>query len=681
MYCVFWVLGMLAAFLLTAFAYKKIEIFKMAVIGTMVYFCAYVVVSGLFILLDEFSVQRSMIITLAVLALLAMTLAAVNKTVFPRIVFMPKKYLPLAALLIVFAFISGNKAELYSTGQDQGLYEIRAMMYMNNHNENFQKLTEYDAIENPTTRQMYLDTMNDFEGMYITSATAEITGNGIEYEIHGIPTFPALLALWGDVFGLHNMNGILTVFYLAVIAGVWIICDNLKFKRFVSYTIAVMTGICPMILWCSKNLLTEMGLCMMICLFFVFVSEEYRRRVCGWCALPIMAYSFYHITITLTIPLWLVIVVIIYLHTRKKDMVLSFVAILLSYTAGLEMMYKSSPLYLTKNLEPLFWAFRNHIGLNSFHKLVFAICIILSIIAVVLDLMGVGRKLRVVLRKKNYSAAEIKRWKMIFSAIVIVVIAFFIYRGYTTSAKGLEIEKMAVLSFVYMTGFIALPIALFAIIVNAGRFIKDSRRMAMVIALLYAMVVLTGLIWKDINFYYYGARYFAPYMILVLIIAGTVMDFFKPKYVIPLFAIAGGILIYSSRMLYVDKDLTYADFEVVESIASCVTDRDAVIMYGDAMGIHKMLMFPIKATTDADIYFIDQSNYDAQIADLTSRYDNVFWLLYDAGYTDDGTLPWNYTYQGIMHSSIYEKQGEGGLPFPDTAVLYDSSVALLRYTD
>lgn len=666
-----WVIGVCLSFALVTLIYKKIDAVKALVIGTGSYFSSYIVVSGLLIWADKFSVLKAELVTAILLLILSVVTFMIKKSGLPSVTFDPKKFISLAIVMVALAFLSHNKGELFSTSQDQGLYQERAMMYMGDYNDNTLEFEEYQAIDNPGVAATYITSLNEMEGIYL------VDGSAARYQIHGVGTFAALLALWGKMFGLHNMTGVLTVFLLVTVGAVFIICDNLGMRWNISLGVAAITGVCPAVMWSSKNILTEIGLCMLIAMFFAMATEDSKKRISAWCALPLIAFGYYHITITITMPLIVVMLVWMYITSKKRDMLICIVLTLSGYLTGLKMMYDSALIYTVNNLGPIFDRTNNRFNKDNFMSKVTIICVVIMVVLVVLDITGVIGKLQKFTKKLPEAKLNRVLWTIIAVAAAAGLILMFVNVGMKNSEN---FEKLSIWAFLYMTGFVMLPLAFLSLVIFIRDFVKDSRLMILAMAFVYVMIVYASFLWPIVKYYYYYLRYFAPYMFIVPVLAGYLLERIPVKYVSSaVTVVAIGALIYTSSLLYTDKDLTYGDFEVVEGIVSHIEKDSAVIMLHDEYAIDRMLMLPIKALSGADMYFVDVEDFVGQAELLSTMYENVYYVKYDAGYVDDGTHIWEYVYQDSLHASLYTHEPAGVLPYQMGVDTFNSSVGLFIY--
>lgn len=669
MYIAVWVVGMIVSCALITLLYKKIDAGKAVIIGSGFYFSFYIIVSGILVWFDKFSLMKAGILGLTVPLIIGILVLLIKGAEGIKISFDVKKYVPLAILMIVMALLSHNKAELFSTSQDQGLYQDRAMMYMGGYNDNSLEFEEYHNVENPYLAATYINSINEMDGVYLIDSSAA------RYQIHGVNTFPALLGLWGKMFGLHNMAGILTVFLLITVGAVFVICDNLGMKAGVSLGVAFISGVCPAVMWCSKNTLTEIGLCMLIALFFALATEKSRMK--AWCALPLIAFGYYHITITITMPLIIVMLIWMYVTDNNRDMLICIIFTIAGYLTGLKMMFDSAIIYTINNLQPIFDRTDNKFNKDNFLDKVTIICVVVLALLVLLDITGLMRKLQKCAGKLQ--SAQLNR--IIWTIIAVILAAGLVIMFVQVGGKYTDcIEKLSIFAFLYMTGFVMLPLAVLSLIINIRDYIKDSRLMIFAMAFVYVMIIYAAFLWPIVKYYYYYVRYFAPFMLIVPILAGVLLDKIKIKIIPSIVAfLAAGVVIYTSTLLYTDRDLTYGDFEVVEGIVENIGDNSAVMILHDSNAIDRYFMLPVKALTGADIYFADYNELNNQAAELNSMYENVYYLMFDDGYVDNGNTPWEYIYHDVMLASTYTSETVGPLPYQMGVTGFKSGVGLFKY--
>lgn len=668
MIIVWFILGMAAAWFMTAQIFRKTDLVKIAALGAGFYFSAYTALSGLMIWTDHFSVTGATICTFVVGIITDVFLVITKTGRIHRIRFIWKSYIPLAIMIALAAFLSCmNHAEMYYMGQDSGPYQSRAMFYLGGYNSNVIDFPEIGDSLNEWEKWHYIDELKDLDGFYADYPSDEniaVTAN-VSGVTHGINTFPAALALWGKMFGLDNMPGILTVFYLLLIAYTWFICVNLKFKTSVRTIITAVMVLCPIVLWNSQNTLPEIMLAAFLAMSFELISEGTKKRVTFMSAVPLVAFAFVHIQMTILMPLFVCIYLINYFYTKHRGYLNALLVVLASYVCGFIMMFTTARVYVNKNFDAIYN--KTH-GLVGDKNIVVVVCITSIIAAALVVVMKLAGKRFFAIRLSQAlkgSKTAGKNARIVIAVVLLILTGIYIYKAFTSVIPSdMRIARMSVMGLLQMTGFVILPFAFIAMIYKGRDFFKDRFFASVVVSVIYVLILYCRVVVPQVYYYFYFARYLTPFIFLIPVAAGFILNRVKPKYMIPLPVIGILVMIWQSRILYTDQDLTYSQYEIMESIASCVTDNDAVLINEQGYRCQRIFLLPIKALTGADIFFVDQDNIDTQLAYYRSKYDDVFCFTYDIGHINEESGTWRPVYKGTAHGSIYETYFEYVQPYP-----------------
>jgi hypothetical protein len=244
---ILFLLALLCAGVLSLIILRKTELLKIAVYGMAMFFAFYILSAGFLIWFDSFGIEKALVISLIseiIVSVVAWLYGPKRKI---SISVSPVLTISAVVLASVFVWISGlNKAGLYPAGQDQGLYQFKALLYMSGDYDNINTFEEYNMLTDDREKFIYYKTLHDMVGVWtvneevdpvpvwgqedpeITSDDVDLDAEGVtNYVLHGIAVLPALMALWGKMFGLTHMTGIWTVFYVLSVLGVMLICNNL----------------------------------------------------------------------------------------------------------------------------------------------------------------------------------------------------------------------------------------------------------------------------------------------------------------------------------------------------------------------------------------------------------------------------------------------------------------------
>lgn len=703
----YWIVGMLLAFGITILIYQKAELGRILIVSQSLYYCLYVVVSGVLIWINHFNLYRGALLTF----LLELVFGSVfflwqllQKNKGKRklsIGFNWKEYLPLAIILLLSAFLVQEKAGIYGTGQDQGLYQIRAMMYLGGYNDNVIDFPEYYFVENNWEKSQYLLELEDMVGFYLLKNDGHEFANDVNGVLHGIATFPALLGLWGKIFGLVSMPGILTVFYLLYLANLWLICDNMKFKTWVKTVVTTFLAVSPIVVWSAKQTLTEIALAMMIALFFMLLTEKSDKKVAFWSFLPLLAICYYHVVVTVLIPLFVILYVVAYLQTKSKGYLGALLLSMIGYATGFSMMLDSARHYTLKNFAQLFGKTGNLLNEENVELVIWVAAISVMVLSVVLfRLCERKRKGKQETGQKLVKTMNpVVKWGL--NAGTIFVIAFMINKAIVVAGQDLWIMKLSILGYLFLSGFVMLPMAFLGVLRKSGKASKEPQILLMSLSFLYVVFLYCGILWVNIYYYYYYARYLTPFIFLVLVVAGLLLnDFNKPTAIVTTVVGAGIVylMLQQSSLLYEAKDLTYGSYEQLDEMVQAITaqeeqwrldyelseeewalHRDVILVYDQGYHIPRRFALALKALTGADILYFNYDRMANQLLECKTRYQHIYLVQYDLDRITEAGGEWTYLYRGIQETSLYDSFVTEGLPYAKEAITLESPVSVLLY--
>lgn len=678
MLLVIFILGLMGTWFLTALAFRKSDVLRVVAVGTGLYLAGYAVLSGMLIWWDKFSIKRGAVCVLAVAVLIDIVLLLAWTGGIPKVSFKWKEYIPLAIILAIATLIScGNRAGLYNMTQDEGGYVVRAFCYMGGYNSNRITFHEMNNVLNEWERNFYFEKLGELTAYYNWDITDDTTGQAIASGVtHGINTFPAMMALWGSLFGIRNVTGILTLCYLLFLCCVWLICENYKFKPWVKVTLTAVMMFCPIVLWCSQNSLSEMVLAMFIALFYALITENARKRVTFISAIPVMGACFLHVQMAMLMPAVIVIYFINYVRTSHKGYLNALTMVMISFGLGFSMMHNVAYDYVEKNFGHLFYKTGYLFYMGNFKLVIWLIAIICIAMTVVLRILAAKGIIVKAIHMARHEARLGKLMKLLISLMVALLLVYFVYYGIARVYQcGLEINRMSFMGILQMTAFVLFPLSLVAVIKKGNEWFTNRLYATSVAALLSVLVLYCIIVIPQIYFYYYYARYLAVFAFMAVIPSGYILNKLNAKVLAPVIAFGTLVMIWQSRVLYKDQDLTYCQYDMIQKVASCISSKDVVLINEEGYQCHSVFLLPVKMLSGADVYFVDRDNLEIQKQIYDQLYDDVFLLTYDVGqYTDDKS--WNLVYRDMMHSSMYETFYDHFGPYPLSTEAFDSPVAL-----
>lgn len=668
--------------LMAALVYRKIELGKALLLGGSSYLAFYVFLSGFLFWIHAYTVERAAGLVLIPALALSVGLFLQNKKQLPKLRRNTEEYLPLLLILVIAGILcNAHRADYFGTGQDEGLYQIRAMYYINDRYEDEITFPEYQNLYIKWEKGEYVREIRDLEGLYLNVDKEENKPKELSGMLHGLGTFPALLALWGKLFGMRNMSGILCICYLLSIGNVWLICRNLHFRRrFVNLSAALYT-VSPIFLWSAQNTLTEIVLATFITQWFVSLTDEDKDTHPMFSALPVMGVCMLHILISVLMPLIVILYFAHYLCSGKRSFLWALISVAFSYGFGFSMMRHTAEVYTISNFAQLFGKTRGLLTEHNLETVVWTAALICVALAVGMLVWGKKNVLLALEKKLRHSRKAADIAKKVFTVLGCLTLVFFIYKYWERRDEPKYYPYFFATGYLLMTGFVLLPISFVAAAKRGALWFKDRRFVTFVISLFYIVWMYCGFLWVLVYYYFYYARYLTPFVFLPIVMAGYLLQK-KPKQILlPAYAVMILVTVLQSRVLYTAKDMTYAEYEVIDSVTSCIGEQDAVLIFDQGYHCHRVFALPIKAISGADVYFLNEAQLERQIKDYGTRYRNLYILSYDMGKLigDIEGEDWRVVYRGTIHGSLYDWDmgGKAIIPYPKKPTLLETPVVLL----
>ncbi|MCR5249993.1 MAG: hypothetical protein K6E50_05245 [Lachnospiraceae bacterium] len=661
-------LGVLLSCLLVGWCARRADPVKLLILGGGVYLGYYVFSAGMLILLGCFLVGTAALLSVILLLASCVVRLIVRKSFRFRIHALRKDHILLAIILAAAAFVSCSQTAGYmGTGQDEGIYQIRAMFYYADRTDDLISFPEYEKVAEEGSKyekMTYRDELADMLGYKIDEDIEEEEGRIVGI-LHGLGILPAMMALWGRLFGLRNMNGVITLCYLLSIGNVWLICRNIREERKLFAPLAtLMYAGAPLVLWCGQNTLTEIVMTLFLTgCFAVMASPD--EEVFQLLSVPfLVGMTSVHIIATVFMPM----IVLIYWHayfvSGKKSFLWSIIGTLIGYGLSFTMMKCCYPRYTDGNYARVYTMTGQLVNGDNILVVVWAAVAV----GVILSLIFMLRGERLWLYRAWGDAMEsekaakvLKIVAVIFAVVTILALAEeFLHCSVIPNA----FPRMLISGMVFMSGFVCVPLSIAVFIRKSGELLTDRLFFALVFALFYFMWLYCKLMMPEVPTFYYFARYMAPFLFLPIVLAGYRLS------ALPKGVLIGGMLAlvllngWASRLLYLKQDNTYCEYRLIEDITSCIGEKDAVLINEQGYHCERIFAFPIKALSGADVYYVRGSELQKQMDRLDEEYESVFLLSLDTGRLAGEHEGWKVIFRGKAIGGNYEGNQEGILPYP-----------------
>lgn len=602
------------------------------------YVILYIISSAVFLSVDKYTINNACILTLVISGcIFGLGLAF---RFYPKVDIsvksIPDWVIPVV-IFVGFAVVFGERFGYFGMGQDEGVYQVKALAYLNGQ---FGNIYTYPGVEH-LTGNVFTDGVGTLDknvlGYY------RLSDDSTRAVIHGVNTYPALLAWWGSMFGAAQMGGInLGLMFVSVVL-VYQICKKLGAGIFLSSGITVSFSISPVLVWVNKSTLTESVLIMLM-LFFAYMvicgikrdediynglvfDEDGRKQniIKLFSTLPIGAFCLFHISIYTMLPMFFVIFIVLYIYDRSIIWLYNNLIILGAYVIGFMFMLSWSARYTKGN-----YKFIERLGISTDNiALLVTVAVIIALaINVTVMIFHIYRANRHWELSERERAARARTAKIIFSwvirAFLVIALGMFFraYRNGSYASLGVsDIYSTSFYSYASQTAFAAMIVALIVLVIYPNVILKSGANMTIGIVFLYAVVLYSVVMNVSIGYYYYYARYTAVYSVFILLLFGIILaQIPKSAGMWIRVGTSFGMVIWSSILFMKPleylrnyKDDTRMSFEELEKVGEQFKKGDSVIVSNNELPALYTYLSIVKGL---DVYPII---YDS----LSSTYDIV----------------------------------------------------------
>ena len=583
--------------------------------------------------------------------------------------------IPLLVCLLTLPFVH-SKNEMFGMGQDHGVYQTQAVLFMNGDTRRQKDFSEYHDLESDAERENFeYNVKNHLRGFDIepenypktSYRSGESPVSGI---FHGIPTYSALLAMWGTLFGMENMMGIETLFYFLLIFLVYFICREFKLKASSSFCACAAAAMAPVVIWVAKSALTEMFLALLPAAFLYLIADEDNPDSRWLSIIPVAVFSCYHVSIYTMVPLFVMVYGYMYVVTREKQFAVLMPVTICGYFISYFMMRHVQPFYTMNNYSPLFVG-----GIDPFSitKVVIAVSaaglvVVAAFIAVVSRIVKKKKKSgvkKVTRRRLNVSKSKTLaiRLMLILPALYIAVKALTKYNGWGGA------KYLTLVGFGANIGIVLFVLGFISALIWTSHIAASEQRVIAAMMFFYCILFYSAFLRYDIQYYYYYSRYLAPFVPIGIILCVMTLDRFGGKLLYP--ATAAGIAFSMPYNTYLmgNKDDTRMEWSVINDLSYFIDDSDCVVI---SSNYTNALWLPIRSINHAAVYPENESDPD-QLRKLTERHGKVYYIS-EKTLNENDFKP---LYKNVVHHSEDDLNNEADiLPYPEKFWKIDDNIGL-----
>ncbi len=674
--------GVVLSVLSTLIWFKKKNVIEAVVMGIIMWFFAHILSSmGLFVI-DKYTIFRAGCGAAAIsgIVLLIALYARRSKPFRWRHIFKTElsikdMLIPIIVCILTVPFVL-QKNEFFGMGQDEGVYQTQAILFMNGDTKRQKTLDEYYDLTTEQEKEAFAyNAKHHLAGFDIQPEDYPDTvydrskgpASGI---IHGIPTYSALLAMWGTIFGMENMQGFETLIFICLIFLVHFICRNLKLKDVTSVCACMGTACAPVVIWVAKSSLTEMVLCLIPAVFLYFMTDDSEPKHKWLSVIPIAVFGCYHVSLYTMIPMFVMIYGGMYVFTRDRQYAVLMPVTIAGYFASYLMMRQVQPMYTMNNYSPLF------VGGITVHDIT-TVVIIGSAAAFVVSLIFIAVVKK--LTKKNFTpvrftrnAAESKFFRNLLRVMLIIPIAFIAVKAVLGFDNWEYINHLTLWGFAGCTGLILFPLGLVLALVNVKYFAERQQRLVLFIMFFYCILVYSAFLRYQIQHYYYYSRYLAPFIPVAVLFCASAADRFGGKLLIPVTAVGLLYIVPFDKYLMVHRDDSRVEWSILGDIADFGGENDCIVI---SPKYTTKLWLPVRSMTGAKVIPEDENDPE-QLDRLAARYGRVFVLTEKAMDEKDFSI----MYSNKIHSMEDDLNHRGRIvPFSKQFITYDDEITIYSY--
>lgn len=652
---------------------KKASLVKSVVLSAAFFFILFILTSSVYFLFDNFRMKCVLATCFAIESAVAAILVFVFKKKIEFDYSIKNAIIPTAVVALLTPFLITHFG-YFGMGQDQGVYQVKALNLMNGVTQYQTDFDEYSKLDSTYEKNEFESQVKRYLAGYdrhqpdFPKTTYNDNISPVSGIFHGIPVYPAMLALWGFMFGAENMAGLSAFWLIISIYLISFCCDNLKIKASVKLMVCSIMGFSPIMIWVSKSTLTEMFISVLLLSFtYLITRSEYK-----WLSvIPVVAYAFYHVSFFTMLPMFIIIYAALYIFTNDRKFVVCAAVSCLSYAAGFFTMRALQPIYTLNNYKVVYNSLINNKNVNIVIYILMAICIIaLAVFYMIINKIRKNSFLPEQFISKVFNGKTEKILIPIAIILPLVAIGFKMYGDYE------RFTFSTIMSFMYLTGMIIIPLSLIFCAVKPKVIVNSVNTLTVFALFEYCVLIYSWVLRPDIQYYYYYSRYISSFIPVALIFGGIVLNSINKKYIT--FPVIVGSLCFIlpyDNLLAQKKDDTIMQWNVLNDVIDSANEGDCYIV-DDIYA--STCWFPLKNISKADVYPVIGDVND-QLSKMKSKYKNVYYLT-DMPVTYDKEPLYRVIYKNKVYSSLDDNCTKGKvLPLPTDFLKFEDGIYIYKY--
>jgi len=272
--------------------------------------------------------------------------------------------------------------------------------------------------------------------------------------------------------------------------------------------------------------------------------------------------------------------------------------------------------------------------------------------------------------------AQQRTWvKVLFLLFLLLPVAYVLYKALSQGMVG-ELRYLTLTGYAIQTGFFLLPVACIIVLFRMRTVLEKPETMVLYAMFVYCILVYSAFLRFQIEYYYYYARYLAPFIPIAVLFAAMVLDKCNWKATVPLLTVSVLVVAPFDRFLATAKDDTRMQWSILTDLTEKIDETDCVVVDTDLM---PQLYLPLRSMTGAAMY-PELENAVEQVDKLSDQYDTVYYLT-----TDTSILQYSDSYRCVYRNTAHHSEDDLNhnaklFPMPLAFLEYDEPVCLYQYT-
>lgn len=607
---------------------KSEQILKRISMYLMVLIIEYICLSVVFLSLNSFEVSRIIIVMSSINAILLINKMIKKDLILPQNINLKLPLCLIMAIIFILPFI-WQKSEVVFPNSDAGSYALKSIDLLHGNTNVYKYLEEYNLV-NEEDKDKIVNFQKQQNGLY---QNLPMENDEYIYSYHGLPTWPSVMALSGEIFGENNIGSILTVLYVLMLIFLYYILDEFQVNQSSKILSVLILGFSPLSIYLSKNTLTEL-IWTSIFLFSILsiLNKSNFIKIIGAIALGIL--GFIHVSMFMYLPVITLILFIVQLIKKKK--IYGMINIIFNSLFILSLIYGCivSRLYFVAQYKQAFSRLFNINNDLLFVLVLGGISMLFIIISIALTF---HEKINIMLTKIWIFIDEYIF--IIIKISVVVLMLYTVYQGYrlgftdkfikgdsswalraSYANKGISsLIHLNIVSILQATSYIVLPIVLVKLFMMKK--ISNNTKI-FAIMLVYSLTLYTVLN-VDVPVNYYASRYFFTMIIPSIVLLFGLIPLSKKCKIIVFILV---ILVNMPFNLVQYKEQEFKNnFEMIDDAMSVIYPDSIVLIDPNSYPEMYMtnlrernnnLVFPIDVKIDQsliqnnEVYVISSKNYN-----------------------------------------------------------------------